>query len=236
MARESIPKKLFSLSGVLPLAFFSSSTSGRTPRRCAVKTPTSRRSTRSRASRSCRSSRSCSSSSPLAYHALYGVWMMRAGLAGGRAAVRPPPRAHQPRRRDRRRSSSSCGTSGRSRVQAWRGLDSARLLRDARVAPLVDVARLPRPRGALRPRRDRGRRHLAISAWGYGTTAGWFATKQQKTPRRHRVHHDRQPPLHHVRRDRRLARDRHGVRERRGNQRRVHAPAEVEDFTSLDAR
>ena len=178
MAREDIGRKLFSLSGALPLAFFlvehtwanASALRGqdayvatvdslaRIPLLPVVEV--------------------LLVFVPLAYHALYGVWMMRTPVAD------EPPYGRRLALTNRIAAIAAFAFIvwhfWETRVQAWRGLDphafyatlAWRLSTTWHGFPVRAVLYLLGVTSAVA--------HLAISAWGFGINAGYFTTKLQK--------------------------------------------------------
>lgn len=179
MAREPLAKKLFSLAGIVPLAFFliehtwanASALNGQDayvatalglehiPLLGVLEVALV--------------------FAPLAYHALYGLWMMRAGLPES-----APPYGRRLAITNRVAAVAALAFIvwhfWEIRVQAWRGLDPQafyatlvwRLSSTWHGFPVRAVLYLLGITATVG--------HLAISAWGYGTTAGYFTTKRQK--------------------------------------------------------
>jgi succinate dehydrogenase / fumarate reductase cytochrome b subunit len=115
---------------------------------------------------------------PLAYHALYGVYMMR-------EKVKDEPPYGRPLALANRIAAITAFVFiawhfWETRVQAWRGLDPHafyatlvwRLSSTWHGFPLRAVLYLLGVTASVA--------HLAISAYGYSVTAGYFATKRQK--------------------------------------------------------
>ncbi len=183
MARESNPnamaKRLFSLAGVVPLAFFliehvwanASALNGQDAYVATVEglehVPL------------VGALEVLLVFAPLAYHALYGAWMMRAGLPEG---AKPYGRRLAITNRVAAMAAFAfiAWHFWEIRVQAWRGLDPNafyatlvwRLSSTWHGFPVRAVIYILGVTATVA--------HLAISAWGYGVTTGFFATKRQK--------------------------------------------------------
>ncbi len=116
---------------------------------------------------------------PLAYHALYGLWIMRSGLPEG-----APPYGRRLAITNRVAAMAALvfivWHFWEYRIQAWRGLDPHafyatlvfRLSSTWHGFPVRAVLYLTGVTATVA--------HLAISAWGYGITAGYFTSKRQK--------------------------------------------------------
>jgi succinate dehydrogenase/fumarate reductase cytochrome b subunit (b558 family) len=116
---------------------------------------------------------------PLAYHALYGLWMMRSGLPEN-----APPYGRRLAITNRVAAMAALVYIAwhfwELRVQAWRGLDPHafyatlvwRLSSTWHGFPVRAVLYLIGITATVA--------HLAISAWGYGVTTGYFTNKRQK--------------------------------------------------------
>ncbi len=179
MAREQIAKRLFSLAGVVPLAFFLvehvwANASALNGQDAYVATAVGLEHVPLVGVLEV-----VLVFAPLAGHSLYGVWMMRSGVP---ADTKPYGRRVAITNRVAAMAAFVfiAWHFWEIRVQAWRGLDpnafyatlAWRLSSTWHGFPVRAVLYVLGVTATVS--------HLAISAWGYGVTSGFFATKRQK--------------------------------------------------------